>query len=52
MQKFAGAVPGPFDCYLVSRGLKTLKIRMEEHQRVSLRVAEYLEAHPNTERVM
>merc|ERR1719394_706915 len=46
MQNAAGAVPSPFDCYLVNRSLKTLRIRMEEHQRNSLAVGRWLEKHP------
>lgn len=47
----AGCVPGPFDCFLIQRGLKTLSLRMREHQRNALAVAEYLEAHEAVERV-
>lgn len=52
LQNAIGAVPGPWDCFLVLRGIKTLALRMEEHQRNGLRVAEYLEAHPKVERVL
>ena len=37
-----GAVPSPFDCYLVNRGLKTLHVRMEKHYQNALKVAEFL----------
>lgn len=46
VQSGLGAVPSPFDCWLVLRGLKTLPIRMREHGRISLRLARYLDAHP------
>ncbi len=51
-QGAAGAVPGPWDCWLVLRGLKTLKIRMEEHQNSALYLARVLEAHPAVSRVI
>lgn len=51
LQNAAGAVPSPFDCYLVNRSLKTLKLRMEEHQKNGLEVAKFLEAHPFVEKV-
>lgn len=50
-QNALGAVPSPFDCYLVLRGLKTLSLRMERHQSNALAIAEYLENHPKVERV-
>jgi cystathionine beta-lyase/cystathionine gamma-synthase len=51
-QNAVGAVPGPFDCFLVLRGLKTLAIRMEAHQKNALAIAQYLEKHPLVEKVM
>lgn len=51
MQKATGAVPGPFDCWLVLRGTKTLHLRMEAHNRNGQRVAEYLEGHNGVEAV-
>lgn len=50
-QNAAGAVPGPFDCWLVLRGIKTLSVRMREHSRNGLAVAHMLESHPAVERV-
>ncbi len=47
----AGCVPGPFDCYLILRGLKTLALRMKEHQRNALAVATFLEQHDAVEKV-
>jgi cystathionine gamma-synthase len=51
-QGAAGAIPGPWDCWLVSRGLKTLKIRMEEHQKNAMHLARALEKHPAVSRVI
>jgi len=50
MQKAAGAVPGPFDAWLVLRGTKTLHLRMEAHNRNGQRIAEFLENHPAVQR--
>ena len=41
-----GAVPGPIDCYLIQRGIKTLPLRMERHQTNAMQVAQFLENHP------
>jgi cystathionine gamma-synthase len=45
LQNGMGAVPGPFDCFLTTRGIKTLALRMERHCDNAERVAETLEAH-------
>lgn len=50
-QNAVGATPGPFDCWLVLRGLKTLAIRMREHQKNAMAIAEMLEKHEAIERV-
>jgi len=50
-QNAAGAVPGPWDCWLVLRGIKTLALRMREHERNALYLARLLEQHPKVERV-
>ncbi|HEV8339077.1 MAG TPA: cystathionine gamma-synthase [bacterium] len=50
-QNAAGAVPGPFDCWLVLRGLRTLAVRMERHAANAAAVAEALAAHGGVERV-
>ena len=50
-QNAAGAVPAPFDSWLFLRGIKTLKLRMEAHEKNALRVAEFLASHPYVERV-
>ena len=46
-----GAVPGPMDCYLALRGLKTLSLRMREHGENATVVAEHLAGHPKVTRV-
>src|SRR6185295_11126442 len=46
-----GGVPGPFDAWLVMRGLKTLALRMREHERNALAIASYLTRHPRVQRV-
>ncbi|MEY3178895.1 MAG: hypothetical protein RJB42_1136 [Bacteroidota bacterium] len=46
IQKSCGAVPGPMDCFLVLRGIKTLGIRMERHSENGEKIAHYLKAHP------
>jgi cystathionine beta-lyase/cystathionine gamma-synthase len=51
LQKSLGAVPGPFDCWLVLRGLKTLAIRMERHCENARAVAALLAEHPAVEKV-
>jgi len=51
VRKSTGAVPGPMDCWLTLRGLKTLHVRMERHNANGLAVARYLEAHPAVDRV-
>jgi cystathionine beta-lyase/cystathionine gamma-synthase len=50
-QNAAGAVPGPWDSWLVLRGLKTLKVRMCEQTASALRLARVLEQHPSVNRV-
>src|SRR5919205_42365 len=52
LQKSLGAVPGPFDSWLVLRGIKTLAVRMRQHCENARRVAEFLDAHPAIERVL
>jgi cystathionine beta-lyase/cystathionine gamma-synthase len=51
IQKSAGAILGPMDCWLVLRGVKTLAVRMERHNQVAQAIAEYLEKHPKVKRV-
>jgi len=52
IQNSAGAIPGPFDCWLVLRGIKTLALRMERHNANAQAVSEFLESHPKVERVI
>ncbi len=52
LQKSLGAIPGPFDCWLVLRGLKTLAVRMERHCENAKAVASFLAAHPRVEHVL
>src|SRR5258708_31636010 len=47
-----GAVPSPFDCYLVVRGVKTLAIRMERHCSNARAVVQMLNEHPAVARVL
>lgn len=51
LQNAAGAVPSPFDCWLVLRGLKTLALRMERHSETALRLAQWLEQQPQVKAV-
>ncbi|MCS6917466.1 MAG: cystathionine gamma-synthase [Chitinophagales bacterium] len=51
LQNACGAVPGPMDCFLVLRGIKTLHVRMERHCENAARVADFLESHPKVEDV-
>jgi len=52
IQNAAGAVPGPFDCWLVLRGLKTLALRMRQHEANAQAVARFLQQHPRLVRVL
>jgi len=52
VQNGLGAIPGPFDCYQAMRGVKTLPVRMKEHERNAFAVAKYLESHPGVEKVI
>ncbi|HEV7381462.1 MAG TPA: PLP-dependent aspartate aminotransferase family protein, partial [Dyadobacter sp.] len=51
IQNASGAVPGPQDCFLVLRGIKTLHIRMQRHCENALKVAQWLENHPKVGKV-
>jgi cystathionine beta-lyase/cystathionine gamma-synthase len=51
VQKAAGAILSPFECWLVLRGVKTLAVRMEQHDRSGRIVAEFLARHKKVERV-
>jgi cystathionine gamma-synthase len=51
LQKSLGAVPGPFDCWLVLRGVKTLAVRMRQHCKSAHAIAVFLEGHTRVDRV-
>lgn len=51
LQNAVGAVPGPFDCWLVLRGLKTLPVRMERHDANARVIAAWLAKHPQVKKV-
>ena len=52
LQKSIGGVPGPFDCYMVLRGLKTLGVRMKQHVASAQMLAGWLEGHAQVARVL
>jgi cystathionine beta-lyase/cystathionine gamma-synthase len=52
IQRSAGAGLAPLDCFLVSRGVKTLAVRMERHNSNGLTIAKHLEAHPKVKKVI
>jgi cystathionine beta-lyase/cystathionine gamma-synthase len=51
IQKSCGAVPGPQDCFLVLRGIKTLHVRMQRHCENGEKIAHFLRNHPKVARV-
>ncbi|MBC7867215.1 MAG: aminotransferase class I/II-fold pyridoxal phosphate-dependent enzyme, partial [Gloeobacteraceae cyanobacterium ES-bin-316] len=51
IQKSCGAVPGPMDCFLVLRGIKTLHVRMKAHCENGFLIAHFLRKHPKVEQV-
>lgn len=52
LQNSIGPSQGPFDSWLVLRGLKTLAVRMEAHQKNAIKIAKYLEGHKSVEKVI
>jgi cystathionine gamma-synthase len=52
LQKSLGAVPGPFDCWLVLRGTRTLAVRMRQHCLNAHAISGWLERHPRVEKVL
>lgn len=52
LQNAIGAVPGPQDCFLVLRGIKTLHVRMDRHCANAMKIATWLESHPAVEQVI
>lgn len=51
-QNAVGSVPGPMDCFLILRGVKTLAVRMEAHQKNAMAIAKFLENKPQIERII
>ena len=51
IQKSCGAVPGPMDCFLILRGIKTLHVRMKQHCENGEKIAHWLRGHPKVARV-
>jgi cystathionine beta-lyase/cystathionine gamma-synthase len=51
IQKSCGAVPGPQDCFLVLRGIKTLHVRMQRHCQNGEKIAQHLRSHPKVDKV-
>jgi cystathionine beta-lyase/cystathionine gamma-synthase len=52
LQNAVGAVPGPMDCFLILRGIKTLPLRLARHSENAAAVADFLANHPKVERVI
>ena len=52
IQNSCGAVPGPQDCWLVLRGIKTLHVRMQRHCENGEKIARYLQSHPKVKKVL
>ncbi len=52
LQNAVGVVPGPFDCFLVLRGIKTLAIRMERHENNAMMIAQFLGSHSKVRKVI
>jgi cystathionine beta-lyase/cystathionine gamma-synthase len=52
LQNAVGAVPGPMDCFLVLRGIKTLAVRMDRHSANAAAIADFLAAHPKVAKVL
>ncbi|MFM8316102.1 MAG: trans-sulfuration enzyme family protein, partial [Deltaproteobacteria bacterium] len=52
IQNSIGGVPGPFDAFLILRGIKTLALRMKRHEENAFELAKFLEKHPKVERVI
>lgn len=51
IQNSCGATPGPQDCFLILRGIKTLHLRMQRHCENAMQIANFLDTHPKVERV-
>ena len=51
LQNSVGAIPSPFDCYLLTRSIKTLSVRMQKHNENGEKVASFLESHPKITKI-
>ena len=51
LQNAVGAIPSPFDCYLLTRSIKTLSVRMQKHNENGEKVAGFLESHPKITKI-
>ena len=52
IQSLSGAVPSPFDCWLITRGIQTLHLRVHKQTENALKLADFLENHPKIEKVL
>lgn len=52
IQNLSGAIPSPFDCWLIARGIQTLHLRVTKQAENAFKLAEYLESHPKIEKVL
>ncbi|MBT8316214.1 MAG: aminotransferase class V-fold PLP-dependent enzyme [Lutibacter sp.] len=52
IQVLSGAVPSPFDCWLIARGIQTLHLRVSKQAENALKLAQYLESHPKIKKVL
>ena len=51
LQNAVGAIPSPFDCYLLTRSIKTLSVRMQKHNENGEKIASFLESHPKITKI-
>lgn len=51
MRKSVGTNPSPFDCWLIMRGVKTMAVRMKQHEQNAMEIANFLSAHPKVKKV-
>jgi cystathionine gamma-synthase len=52
IQILSGAIPAPFDCWLIARGIQTLYLRVKKQSKNAFKLAKYLENHPKVEKVL
>lgn len=50
-RKTLGSNPSPFDCWLITRGIKTLSLRMQQHEKNAMAIGQFLESHPKVKKV-